>query len=92
MTPSTPTIGVEELFRYPQAEARDDGTSVDDIYCITTLTPVTAQKDPGKEMWATYMNEVKEDDIRDAAAWRQDAEGILVFVSPNIYGSQHSSQ
>jgi len=31
------------------------------------------------------MEEVKEDDKRDADAWREDAEGILTFVSSNIW-------
>ncbi|KAH9966011.1 hypothetical protein BC827DRAFT_786206 [Russula dissimulans] len=67
MTPPTLAIELEELFRPAQAGQGDQ-------------TRDDTQEDPGKDMWTTYMNEVKEDDIRDAAAWREDANGILVFT------------
>jgi Family of unknown function (DUF6535) len=31
-----------------------------------------------------YLNEIKEDDQRMADAWKQDAKGVLVFVSPKL--------
>jgi hypothetical protein len=35
-------------------------------------------------MWNMYINEVKKDDKRMADAWKEDSNGILVFVSPNL--------
>jgi hypothetical protein len=32
-------------------------------------------------MWNMYLDEVKEDDQRVANAWREGADGALVFVS-----------
>ena len=46
------------------------------------LTPTTAEQDPN-EMWDIYLDEVKEDDERISDAWKEDSNGILVFVSPN---------
>ena len=53
------------------------------IYCFTSLTPTTAKQDSGNEIWDMYLNEVKEDDKRIADGWKEDSNGILVFVSPN---------
>ena len=62
----------------------DDGASTNDRrYSFTSLTPATAQKDSANEMWDMYLDEVKEDDKRIADAWKDDSNGILVFVSPN---------
>jgi len=35
-------------------------------------------------MWNMYLGEVKEDDQRITDAWKEDANGILVFVSLNL--------
>ena len=35
-------------------------------------------------MWNMYLNEVEEDDKRITEAWKEDANGILVFVSLNL--------
>jgi hypothetical protein len=35
-------------------------------------------------MWDMYLEEVKEDDRRISDAWKEDSNGILVFVSPNL--------
>jgi Family of unknown function (DUF6535) len=48
------------------------------------LTPAIAQKSSENEMWNLYLNEVKEDDQAMADVWKQDAKGILVFVSLNL--------
>ena len=32
-------------------------------------------------MWNMYLDEVKEDDKRITDAWKEDANGLLVFVS-----------
>jgi hypothetical protein len=34
-------------------------------------------------MWSGYMNEAKNHDERVSDAWKDDANGVLVFVSPN---------
>src|SRR5260370_41711635 len=41
-------------------------------------------QDPENEMWNMYLNEVKEEDKRITDAWKEDANGILVFVSPSL--------
>ena len=53
-------------------------------YYFTSLTPTTAKQDSGNEIWDMYLDEVKEDDKRIAEAWKEDSNGILVFVSPNL--------
>jgi Family of unknown function (DUF6535) len=53
-------------------------------YYFTSLTPTTAKQDLGNEIWDMYLDEVKEDDKRIADAWKDDSNGILVFVSPNL--------
>ena len=35
-------------------------------------------------MWNMYLDEVKEDDQRITDAWKEDANGLLVFVSLNV--------
>ncbi len=35
-------------------------------------------------MWNMYLDEVEEDDQGMINAWKQDAKGILVFVSLNL--------
>jgi len=35
-------------------------------------------------MWTEYMKEAKEYDNRDAEAWKDDSDGILVFVRPTL--------
>ena len=50
------------------------------------MTPATAQNlnEPGKKMWTEYMNEAVKYDNRDADAWKDDSDGILVFVRPTL--------
>ena len=63
---------------------RNDGTSGSGGYCISIFTSaIVAQEDPGKEMWTKYMNVFGEYDKRISDAWKQDADGLLVFVSRN---------
>ena len=52
-------------------------------YYSTLLIPTTAEQDSANEMWDIYLDEVKEDDKRISDAWKDDSNGILVFVSPN---------
>ena len=35
-------------------------------------------------MWTEYMNEAVKYDNRDADAWKDDSDGILVFVRPTL--------
>lgn len=49
-------------------------------HCVDSLTTPTAQKDSENELWNMYLTEVKEEDMRITDAWKEDANGILVFV------------
>ena len=53
-------------------------------YCFILLTPTTVAQDSASEMWDIYLDEVKEDDKRISDAWKDDSNGILVFVSPDL--------
>ena len=33
------------------------------------------------EMWTIYMEEVKKSDERSTNSWKEDANGIIIFVS-----------
>ena len=57
-----------------------DGASRNDGHCFTSLTV----RHSGNEIWDMYLDEVKEDDKRIADAWKEDSNGILIFVSPNL--------
>jgi Family of unknown function (DUF6535) len=52
--------------------------------CFTSLTPTTAKQDSANELWNMYLDEVRDDDQRISDAWKEDSNGILVFVSPNL--------
>lgn len=67
----------------PGGATRGNGTSGSGGYCISILTSATAQEDPGKEMWTKYMNVFNEYDKRISDTWKEDADGLLVFVSHN---------
>jgi hypothetical protein len=51
---------------------------------LPSLTPITVRRDSRTEIWDMYLDEVKEDDKRISDAWKEDSNGILVFVSPNL--------
>ena len=52
------------------------------VYCnITSMTSTTAQENSGEGMWSTYMKTFDEYDKRITNAWKEDATGLLVFVS-----------
>ena len=61
----------------------DSGASRN-VFTTSSLTPITAEQDSGNEIWDMYLDEVKEDDKRISDAWKEDSNGILVFVSPNL--------
>jgi len=65
-------------------DSNDDGELGNGGYCVTMLTPTIAQEGSENEMWNLYLNEVDEDDQGMADVWKQDAKGILVFVSLNL--------
>ena len=54
------------------------------VVVASSLTPTTAEQDSGNEIWDMYLDEVKEDDKRISDAWKEDSNGILVFVSSNL--------
>src|SRR6266851_1868453 len=64
----------------------NDGTLKSTPYCIATLTvtSTTGREESEKEMWTIYIKQVKEYDKRMADAWKEDARGILVFVSRSL--------
>ena len=64
----------------------NDGTSKSTPYCIATLTvtSTTGRGDSETEMWSTYMEQVKEYDKRMTDSWKEDATGILAFVSRSL--------
>lgn len=64
----------------------NDGMSESSAYSISTLivTSTTGQEDSEKAMWTIYMKQVKEYDKRMTAAWKEDANGILVFVGRSL--------
>ena len=62
----------------------DGGTSRNGGYSFTLLIPSTAKQDSANDLWNMYLDEVKDDDKRIADAWKEDSNGILVFVSANL--------
>jgi hypothetical protein len=62
----------------------DGGASSSSGYHFTSLTSTAAQQDSANELWEMYLDEVKEDDKRISDAWKENSNGILVFVSPNL--------
>jgi hypothetical protein len=62
----------------------DGGAGRNGGFCFTFSTPTTARQDSGNELWDMYLDEVKEEDKRISDAWKEDSNGILVFVSPNL--------
>ncbi len=78
----------------PQVLLGDDG-ELAWCYCIAMLIRTVALDDleNDSEMWNIYLDEVKEEDNRITGAWKEDANGIVVFVSLTvIYGSLCSSR
>ena len=45
---------------------------------------ITVPKDSENDIWNMYLDEVKEEDKRITDAWKEDATGLLVFVSLNL--------
>lgn len=48
------------------------------------MTWVVAQEDSVNKMWTEYLEDVKEFDMGLTEAWREDANGLLTCVSPNL--------
>ena len=48
------------------------------------MTLITVQKYSENEVWKMYLEEIDADDKRMTDAWKQDAKGVLVFVSPKL--------
>lgn len=50
----------------------------------TNLTSDTVHEDLVNDMWSEYLKDVEDYDTRVTDAWKDDANGVLVFVSPNL--------
>jgi hypothetical protein len=77
---NSPQISALGGTRNVGGESRNGG------HWFTSLTSTTADQDSANELWDIYLDEVKEDDKRISDAWKDDSNGILVFVSPNSTG------
>jgi hypothetical protein len=51
---------------------------------MTPVSTATAQNASEKKMWTEYMKETEKYDSSAAEAWKEDSEGILVFVRPSL--------
>lgn len=61
----------------------EGSTSRNRPWRFLTTPSDTVQEDSANKMWSTYMKEAVEYDKITTDAWREDAKGLLVFVSPN---------
>ena len=59
--------------------------------CVDFKSLIIGTKDSENDMWNMYLDQVKEDDKRITDAWKEDANGLLVFVSLNLLISQFIS-
>ena len=48
------------------------------------MTLTTVQEDSENKMWSEYLEDVKEFDTALTETWKEDANGVLTFVSPNL--------
>jgi hypothetical protein len=79
-----PAIDLNHLFTDPPGgQTNNDSTSKNSGYRIANIDLSTAQEDSEKEMWTTYLEEVKEPDRRITDTWKEDANALVVFVRPN---------
>lgn len=64
----------------------NDGTSGFNVQCVLRrpIDSITAQEDSEKQMWTTYMKEVKESDKLITAAWKEGANALVVYVTPDL--------
>ena len=53
------------------------------------MTLVTVHEDSVNEMWSEYLNTVSDYDRRLADGWREDANGVLWFVSLHLLVCVH---
>jgi hypothetical protein len=51
---------------------------------IDSNLAITVQKHSENEVWKMYLKEIEADDKRMTDAWKQDAKGLLTFVSPKL--------
>jgi hypothetical protein len=56
--------------------------SFEELFRTTTPEQATVQKESAKRMWTEYMQEAEKYDNRTADSWKEDSNGILVFVRP----------
>jgi hypothetical protein len=90
---STPAQPAQPAQEEPHSDHQGDHGTLENLRCcVTSLTPFTVQKDSEDEgnVWKMYLDEVEADDNRLTDTWKQDAKGVLVFVSqvPNYRSSR----
>ena len=74
-----------------ELSTHDEGTSEDrELHHVITL--VIVHEDLVNEMWSEYLKNVDGYDKRLTDGWKDDANGVLVFVSLRIYWPQCPSQ
>jgi hypothetical protein len=56
------------------------------------MTLVIVHEDIVEQVWSEYLRSVDDYDKRLTDGWKDDANGVLVFVSLHIYWSQCPSQ
>jgi hypothetical protein len=61
------------------------------LRCADSESFITEVKDSENDIWNMYLDGVKEDDQRTTKTWKDDANGILVFVSLNLLVSLFTS-
>ena len=48
------------------------------------MTLEKVQQDPTNKMWSEYLKDVEEYDTELSNTWKEDAGGLLTFVSPHV--------
>jgi hypothetical protein len=48
-----------------------------------TIPSVTGREDSAAKMWSAYLVEAERHDQRISDGWKDDANGLLIFVRPN---------
>jgi hypothetical protein len=75
---------LNQLFHSVGGPTPNEGTS-DNSHHYTpndTGSPATTQNESEKMMWTEYMKEAERYDIRATESWKEDSNGLLVFVRP----------
>jgi hypothetical protein len=73
----------DPLKRAQGGSTRNEATSGPGNVYHLTIPSAATHEDSVNKMWSAYMGEAKEYDKRTSDAWKEDAKGVLAFVSPN---------